>query len=321
MDNKSSYRQFCETAGADVPLFLQYWWMETVCAGKEWNVALAKKGDKIEGVMPFLLRRRMGLTYILQPQLTQYSGPHYCYPDGLSASARVAFEHRVGRELLRQMDLHRPIYVLQHCSPKIINWLPFYWEGFSQTTRYTYRLNDISDSSLIFAAFDRDERQKKILRLEAETQVCFDMSPVEFARFHHAYWRSKGQRDLLDEAFIVRICEAAIARRQGVIASLCDSEGRLLAARFVVFDSRCAYSLMSAFEPSRYRNGKTEKLEKGLLQWLADKTKAFDFEGSMDEGIEHFYRSFGAVQTPYFEISRCRRQWFRLLLAMRKGRF
>lgn len=318
MDNKSLYRQFCETAGAEVPLFQQYWWMETVCAGKEWEVALALKGDRIEGAMPFLVRRRVGMVYVLQPQLTQYSGPHYCYPDGLSDAERVAFEHRVGRTLLRQLDAYKPIYVMQHCSPQITNWLPFYWDGFGQTTRYTYRLNDIGDSGRLFAAFDRDERQKKIRRLEGETQVRFDMTAAEFARFHRRYWQSKGERDLLDESFIVRVCESAVARRQGVIASLCDQEGQLLAARFAVFDSRCAYTLMSALEPSRYRNGYTETLVWGLLQWLADKTKAFDFEGSMDEGIEHFYRSFGAVQTPYFELSRCRHSWFRLLLALRR---
>ena len=30
---------------------------------------------------------------------------------------------------------------LQQFSTKIVNWLPFYWRGFKQTTRYTYHLN------------------------------------------------------------------------------------------------------------------------------------------------------------------------------------
>ena len=317
MDRKSIYRQYCEAAGDNVPLFQQYWWMETVCKGKEWDVALAMKGDKVEGAMPFLLRRRWGLTYILQPQLTQYSGPHYCYPDQLSENERVGFEHRVGRELLRQLDDYKPIYVLQHFSTQVSNWLPFYWDGFKQTTRYTYRINDIGDTERLFACFDRDERQKKITRLAATTEVRFDMSAADFARFHIAYWRSKGEQDLLSESFIARVCEESIRRGHGVIASLHDQEGRLVAARFVVYDSREAYSLMSALEPTCYRNGYTETLVWGVLQWLSTKTKVFDFEGSMDEGIEHFYRSFGAVQTPYFEVSRLRRRWFGLVLRLR----
>ena len=43
----------------------------------------------------------------------------------------------------------------------------------------------------------------------------------------------------------------------------------------------------------------------------------FDFEGSMLEGVEGFFRSFGGVQTPYFRLSkgyiglwgRLRRKW------------
>jgi len=33
-------------------------------------------------------------------------------------------------------------------------------------------------------------------------------------------------------------------------------------------------------------------------------TRIYDFEGSMIEPIEEFFHSFGAVQKPYFEISK-----------------
>ena len=43
-----------------------------------------------------------------------------------------------------------------------------------------------------------------------------------------------------------------------------------------------------------------------MIRHLATLTEAFDFEGSMEQGGEYYYRSFGTVQTPYFEIARCR---------------
>jgi hypothetical protein len=35
-----------------------------------------------------------------------------------------------------------------------------------------------------------------------------------------------------------------------------------------------------------------------------DTTEVFDFEGSVIEPIERFFRGFGALQTPYFHVSK-----------------
>ena len=41
MGNKEVYKSLCQTEGSRIPLFLQHWWMETVCAGKQWDVLFA----------------------------------------------------------------------------------------------------------------------------------------------------------------------------------------------------------------------------------------------------------------------------------------
>ena len=318
MTDKELYKDICEAGEYYVPLFLQHWWMDTVCRGGQWEVALARDGDgRVTAAMPYHWRRKMGLTFIIEPQLTQYSGPVYFYPGGISASRRLDFEKAAARQLIGQIEARRPAYILQNFSPAVTNWLPFRWAGYSQTTRYTYRIEDISDPHRVFEGFDARERQHKIRRLEERTTVRFDMQSADFARLHTDYWQGKGQSDLLDADFIGHVCSAAIGRGQGVIASLHDEEGRLLAARFVVYDSRSAYSLMSAADLKLHRSGHNETLVWALLQHLAGKTAAYDFEGSMDEGVEYFYRSFGAVQTPFFAISKSRNALVDRIMKMR----
>lgn len=313
-----------------MPLFQQFWWMEAVCAGKQWDVALAKDGDTILGAIPYHLVCRLGFTFVLQPQLTQFLGPVYF--DGLSApckenntrpqnavdtlsdSHRLDFEKQVATELISQLEAIKPSAILIHTSPQITNWLPFYWQGYRQTTRYTYRIPDISNLDAVFAAFDKEKRQRKIIKTEKQTTVRFDMSPSDFAAFHNSYWLSKGSKDLLSEEFIVRVCTAALSRGQGVIGSLHDENGKLLSARFVAFDNHSAYALMSASDSQLHRSGHSETLMWALIKHLSGKTQAFDFEGSMDEGIEYFYRSFGAVQTPYFVLSKYRSSLVELVL-------
>ncbi len=268
--------------------------------------------------MPFLTGRKLGMTYIIPPQLTPFSGPCFLLPSDLGAERRRAAERELTKELLEQVEGLHAAFFQQSLSPTVTDWLPFHWRGYRQTTRYTYRLNDISDSSRLFAAFDRDERQKKIERYDPLTTLDTDIDPADFARFHHRYWQRRGQRDLLSEEFIERVCRTALGRKQGLLAGLRDEEGALAAVRFVVYDDRCAYSLLSALDADHYRNGYTETLIWKVLQTLGGRTKAYDFEGSMEEGIEHFYRSFGGEQTPFSQITRCDSKLFALLMKLKR---
>jgi hypothetical protein len=40
------------------------------------------------------------------------------------------------------------------------------------------------------------------------------------------------------------------------------------------------------------------------IKFALEHNKAFDFEGSMIESIEKYFRSFGSFQKPYFNISK-----------------
>lgn len=326
MTAKERYRLFCETETADtqVPLFLQYWWMDTVCQGKTWDVLLVDTTSNpsqttatITAALPYLLGERLGMRFIIQPQLTQYNGPYYNYPAHLDEQHRLAFEQQVCAQLIKQLESLHLAYFEQNFAPTITNWLPFYWAGFHQTTRYTYRINDISDPQRVLASFDKHRRQRHILRAEKELTPTLDISPALFADFHQHYWHDRGQRDLLSPDFIVNVCTRALERRQGVLLGLRDTQGTLQAARFVVWDSRCAYSLLSALRPNHH-NGASALLVWHLIQYLHDKTQAYDFEGSMDPNIEYSYRLYGTTQTPYFNISRCNNPLFRLLLTAKR---
>ncbi|MDO4217180.1 MAG: GNAT family N-acetyltransferase [Bacteroidales bacterium] len=329
MNNKEKYKLLCETEGAKIPLFQQYWWMDTVCEGKEWDVVLVEKKydnnkewsvDQIRGALPYLVGHRLGMRYILQPQLTQFNGPYYRYKNPFSENQRLSYEKKIGEALVKQLEQLHLAYFEQNMSPSITNWLPFYWHGFHQTTRYTYRIDSLGDLDIVFAQMDYDKRQKKIRKAQKHLQTVDSITPKQFAQFHAEYWRSRNKRDLLSELFIERVVTKALDRKQGLLLGLADEMGVLQAARFVVFDERCAYSLLSALHPRKHDNGASALLFWELFQQLHGKTQAFDFEGSMDEGIEYSYRLYGAHQVPYLNISKCNNALFRLLLWVKQYR-
>ncbi len=299
--NKELYHELCETEGARIPLFQQYWWMETVCKGKQWDVLLSERDGHIEGALPYLIGRKFCLRHILQPQLTQFCGPWYNCPENVD---RIEFEHRVGGDLAAQLNALKVHVCIMHFSPAVTDWLPFHWAGYRQTTRYTYRFPSIADPETLLADASRARRQN-LSDVENACTLDTAFSPKEFASMHREYFERKKGGDLLEEEFIERVCHTALKRKQALLWALRDASGQPVNVSFVVYDERCAYALMSAIAPNAPRNSQTYLFWQ-MIRHLSNLTQSFDFEGSMDKGNEYFYRTFGTVQTPFFEVSRFR---------------
>lgn len=290
--------------------------MDAVCEGKEWDVALAYDNERLLAAMPFLIRHRFGMNYVLQPELTQFSGPYFCVPQDMSPARRVDFEHHAADLLIDQLAGLRLDYFCQRFSPSVTDWLPFHWRGYCQTTRYTYRIDDITDPQRAFDGFDRSkERQRRIRRI-ADNYTVDQIDTETFVAFHTAYWQSRGKKDLLSPELMRRVINTATQRGQGITLGL--NNGELKTAWFAVYDDRCAHALLSAKAPDVQSADVSALLVWRLIEALSTRTTAFDFEGSMEKSLEYFYRSFGARQVPLLEVSRISNPLFNILLKLHR---
>lgn len=307
MTDKEAYRALCEEASLHIPLFQQYWWMETVCTGKHWDVLLARdEQGTVQAALPYLIGRKWGLRYILQPQLTQYNGIWFRRPSTADHPDRhrLQYEERWNTDIIRQLEALHVVYYQQTFNPQFNNWTSFYRAGYRQTTRYTYRLEDISDQGKVWEGMSRNERQRRIEHLLPDTRLE-PMSATDFSRFQSRCRSERRQRNLLPLSLVERVCDTALRRGQAFCHGLRSSDGTLMAALFAPYDEQCAYYLIPAVLPSYERIGAMDTLVWLTLQAAAERCSSFDFEGSMIPGIEQYYRSFGATQTPLMRISRC----------------
>ena len=262
--------------------------MEAVCCGKRWDVALAHNdsGDII-GAMPYLLGKKAGLRYIVQPQLTQYNGPWYSSGD---RNEQMFADSQLAEETAKAAA--DSDFIILQDVPADNSYIP---------------------AVSVFDRFDKSRRQRQIRRAEKSLFADPDITPELFARFHTDYWQSRGEKDLLSQDFMVRTINAAKQRGQGILLALRDSEGTLQAARFVAFDDNCAYALLSALHP-QHPNGASALLFWLILQQLSGKCRSFDFEGSMDPNIAFSYSLYGAQPTTYYQLTRCSIPFLRKLL-------
>jgi GNAT acetyltransferase-like protein len=292
-----------EPRGDSIPwvnsVFEQPWWLEAVAPGR-WGAVVVRRGDEVVARLPYTRRRRLGLTTIVQPQLTQTLGPWLAPAEGKYAR-RLETEKRLLGQLidgLPPFDFFR-----QSFSPALTNWLPFYWAGFDATVRYTYRIDDLSDLDRVRGEF-QEEVRRAIRKGERALEVRDDYPIDHLLRLNAQTFARQGLRPPYSDAFVRRLDAACAARGARRVLAAVDAGGRAHAALYVVWDERTLYPLINARDPELHAFGSNTLLYWEAILLASQVSRVFDFEGSMLKPIEHFVRAFGGRQTPYFSIWR-----------------
>jgi GNAT superfamily N-acetyltransferase len=281
-------------------IFCKSWWLEAVCPGG-FEILTLRRGGKIVAAMPLVRYRKWGMEAIHMPQLTQTLGVLLAPPTSDRREKRLSAEMETLTELVAAIP--HVAHFNAFCHYSFTNWLPFYWAGYQQTTRYTYAIEDLSDLDAVFSEFAHAKR-KNIAKAEKAVEVREDMPPRDFYDHHAMTLRKQGDAIFYSEELFERIHRATAERGAGKTWFALDSEGHIHSAIFVIFDPKSAYYLISTIDPDYRNSGSASLLVKRAIEHVAPFTKAFDFEGSMVPGVESSFRKFGAVQKPYFHISR-----------------
>lgn len=295
------YRTLCSQEPS-IPLFSQAWWLDATAGEGAWDVALVEKGGAIVAAMPYVPRKRYGFTLLGQPALTQNLGPWLRETDGKS-STKLA-QHKDWLQAL--IDQLPPFsHFTQNWHWRMGNWLPFYWAGFQQTTRYTYILHTLGDEPALWSGLRENIRTDiKKASNRFQLRIRDDLTVDEFLALNRMTFARQDMALPYTEAFVHKLDQACVARQARKIFIAEDEQGRRHAGVYIVWDGNSAYYLMGGGDPELRNSGATSLCMWEAIKFAATVTKRFDFEGSMIEPVEKFFRAFGAQQTPYFTVSK-----------------
>lgn len=316
MTAKEQYRELCKEENS-IPLFCQAWWMDAVCFD-EWDVLLADEKGEIVGTLPYHLRNKMGFRCVIQPQLTQYNGVWIKHKQMETDSERLSYEKRIFNQLIGQLEKLNLSFYQQCFHISITNWLPFYWKGFRQTTRYTYVINSIGNTEKVFSRFS-PAKQRQIRKCEEKLHLSLNLGPDEFYSHHKQSLNERGEKISYSYELFLRIYKAAQSNNAGQIFTIKDDNGEVHASLFVVWDKASAYALLYSISKKHASSGASTLVIWEAIKFLVNKTKSFDFEGSMTESIENSYRQFATMQKSYFLIEKYYSRTFKLLFRFYKG--
>ncbi|MBF4434706.1 GNAT family N-acetyltransferase [Vibrio anguillarum] len=315
MINKEKYRQLCEEEPT-IPIFSQAWWLDTV-AGESWDVCIVEKGNKIQASMPYVVKKKYGLTLLTQPSLTQNLGP-WIRPAHGKYSKQLSREKDLMEALIEQLPQHH--YFNQNWHYSNTNWLPFYWKGFEQSTRYTYVISSLDDINSIWEE-TQDNIRREIRKAENRfgLVVNSDLPISDFFELNQLTFSRQGLSMPYSEHFVENIVNQAKKRKQCRWFIAQDNEGRNHAGVLLVWDSESAYYLMGGGDPDLRNSGATSLCMWEAIKFASTVTKRFDFEGSMIEPVERFFRAFGAKQTPYFALTHRPSRWLNTAIHFKKA--
>lgn len=275
-----------------------------------------EKGDTVAATMPYVVRRRLGLTILGQPALTQTLGP-WLRETGAKPSARLARHKDVLQALIAALPSFSRY--AQHWHWSMSNWLPFYWAGFEQTTRYTYILQDLSDEDALWMGLQENIR-REIRKATNRFDLCIreDESIDDFIALNRLTFARQGMTLPYTDEFVRCLDHACADRRARKILIAEDKEGRRHAGVYIVWDENSAYYLMGGGDPELRNSGATSLCMWEAIKFARTVTRRFDFEGSMLEPVEKFFRAFGAEQTPYFAVSKTNSRALNLIQCLRQ---
>lgn len=300
MNNKEKYRNLCSFEST-IPIFSKDWWLDAVVGEENWDVVLIEKSEGIIASLPYVIKKGKVISYISMPLLTQTAGVWLKYPENQSYKEKLSFEKEVCSDIID--NLPKVGSFSQNFHYTITNWLPFYWKGFSQTTRYTYVIEDLTDIEKVYTNFDRSKK-KDIKKALKQVQVGFDLSAKEFYENHKYTLSKQGQEILYSYDVFEKIYNKVYSKNVGRTIWAKDNKGNIHSALFVVWDENSAYDLISTIDVDYRNSGSASLLVLEIIKYVANETKKFDFEGSMIENVERSFRKFGAIQKPYFHISK-----------------
>ena len=302
MTDKDKYRILCKEE-TSIPFFSKDWWLDAVAGSLNWDVAIIEKNGKIIASLPFVLKNKLFFVKIIsQPPFTQTLGPWISYKN-ITSSRKLSLEKEVTNLLISKLPNH--LFFNQNFHFSFTNLTSFIWNDFNPQVRYTYRINDLTNLDLIWNNF-RENIKSDIKKATKKYNLKIKEEPFidEFIELNKQVFERKNIKSPHNYILLKKIFE--ISKKYNAVKLFIaeDSLGKVHAGLFLVWDNNSAYYLLSGSNPSLRNSGAMSFCLWEAIKFSASVTSSFDFEGSMIEPIDKYFRAFGADQKMYFNVQK-----------------
>ena len=215
-------------------------------------------------------------------------------------SKQLSEQKKIMYSLIDQFPITGEIDIQFHYS--LSNWQPFYWRGFKQTTNYTYVLENIEEQSVWKEL--RSNIRTDIKKATKSLSIRDDLGIERFIEIYEKSFKRQKMKMPYGQKLISRLDRVCSDQNKRRISFALDNQNRIHAAIYTVWDNKSAYYIMGGADPDLRNSGAHSLLIWDSILYTSSFVQRFDFEGSMNENIEAFFRAFGGHQMPIINVYR-----------------
>ena len=214
---------------------------------------------------------------------------------------RVGKIHKYTSELLATLPSFD--YFSQNASYNLEDTLPFHWAGFEAKVKYTYTLDRLNDLDWLWT--NMSARTRRAIRKAQNVVKVRELEDIEvFKRLYRNTFGRQSMEAPVKESILNDAYSAAKSNNAVKMLVAEDGGGRAHGAVFLLYDSRATYYLMGGSDPEKRESQSLSLLLWESIKFASTVSQIFDFEGSMIENIEVFFRNFGADRKLYYGLTK-----------------
>jgi hypothetical protein len=264
----------------------------------DWQGFIIEDKGEWQAIMPWFVKSIFGVKSAFQPALCQFQGA-FIKASSYSGYKQIDFERKIG-ELFATSILENSNKYESNFSPSVQYVLPYYWKGLEIIPRFTYYLPLPSTTT------DYSKNHQRALQKANKCDFKLEVSSSA-TEMIALFKQNKGAEiKLLNDHHyfnMEKIVEAFLPRQMAHVLSCRDANGTLVASLIgFAYKNVFTYYLGTTTAQGKKDQAMVWLITEAMQFAQQLECKLFDFEGSMIEPIEKFFRGFGASYKPYYTI-------------------
>jgi hypothetical protein len=281
-------------------IFAHRWWLEAVAPGM-YEILEINEGGGIRAAWPIVYSKSDGAKHVCMPALTQKLGILFA-PSAARPVEAQSKNQRLTSELIDQLG--DTVSFHQNFHENFNDWLPFCWQGFTQTTRYTYVFDDMSDLDVLWENLRQKARTEVRQAQKLGIQIRDDLDLDQFLDVIRKTFARQNRSPLGTDELVRRIDTACSQNAGRKILAGVDLQGKVHAAVYIAWVGDQAYTLMGGGDPELRHSNAYRLVSWETMVFARSIARHLDLVGSMLPQVEPVFRGFGAKQVPYFSITK-----------------
>ena len=291
------------------------WWLDAVAGEDSWESIVIQRGENFQAALPYVKFKKKGFSYVGMPHLTQYLGPWF-NDTGATEDKRLSREKELCNEIINKLP--KCSCFEQNFNVEISNWLPWYWKNYRQTTRYTYQLDLSLGGNRLWGDLSGNIRREINKAKNRYSLKVKEGSIKDFIYLYEKTFERQAMSLPYTKDFLNNFDKKCLKQKSRKILIAKDAESKIHSAIYLVWGKNITYYLMGGSDPKLRNSGSMSLLMWEAIKFSMEESQIFDFEGSMLEPIEKYFRAFGAKQVPYFAVKKVTNPFLSLLFGTKE---